>query len=169
FRFPPTQRTELILPLSLPTTAPAERKSGWFFVVGRLKPGASLPDAGANLSALSRQMERDYPRSNLGSEYYAVSLRDALVGNTKPALVLMLAAVTVVLLIACANVANLLLARSLARRREMALRVALGAGRGRLAAQLLTESLALSLVAGLAGTLMARWGAVALVALVPKS
>ncbi|HEV3199447.1 MAG TPA: ABC transporter permease [Bryobacteraceae bacterium] len=169
FHFPPNARTELILPETLPLQAPAERKSGWTFAVARLKPGASFEEAGANLASASRQMEQEYPRSNLGSEYFAVPLRDALVGNTKPALVLMLAAVGVVLLIACANVANLLLARSLARRREMALRVALGAGRLRLVAQLLTESLALAAVAGIAGILIAQWGAHALVALVPKS
>jgi len=169
FRFPPATRTDVIVPETLPVEAPAERKSGWVFAIARLKPGVPLSEAGASLSTLSRQMEQEHPRSNLGSEYFAISLRDALVGNTKPALILMLAAVTVVLIIACANVANLLLARSLARRREMALRVALGAGRGRLTAQLLTESLVLATVAGMVGIAIAHWGARALVTLVPKS
>jgi putative ABC transport system permease protein len=169
FQFPPDQRTDVILPLAVPLQAPAQRKTDWIFAAARLKPNVALEQANANLAAVSRQLQREFPRSNQGSEYFAVSLRDALVGETKTALVLMLAAVGLVLLIACANVANLLLARSLSRRREMAVRMALGAGRGRLVAQLVTESLTLSVTAGCAGILIAHWGAPALVALAPKS
>jgi len=169
FRFPPNASTDLIEPATIPLQAPAERKSDWTFAIARLKPAISAQQATAHLAAISRRLEQQYPRANQGSEYSAVPLRDALVGNTKPALLLMLAAVSVVLLIACTNVANLLLARSLARRREMALRVALGAARIRLAAQLLTESLALASIAGVAGCIFAIWGAHGLVALVPKS
>jgi len=169
FRFPPAATTEVVIPMTLPQQAPAQRKSGWTFAVGRLKPGRTIQDASADLSRISRQLEEEFPQSNRASSYYGVALRDALVGSTKSALVLLLAAVGVVLLIACANVANLLLARSLSRRREMALRMALGASRGRLAAQLLSESLVLALVASIVGILFAHWGARALVALVPRS
>ena len=169
YTFPPTATTDVIMPLTFPTVAPAQRRNGWTFALARLERGKTVDDAATNLSSISRQLEGEYPQSNLASEYYPLELRTALAGNTKPALVLLLAAVGVVLLIACANVANLLLARSLGRRREMSVRLALGAGSGRLAAQLLAESLVLALVAGAGGVLMAYWGAHALVALLPQS
>ena len=108
-------------------------------------------------------------QSNRNASYFATPLRDTLVGNTKPALILLLAAVGVVLLIACVNVANLLLARSLARRREMAVRVALGAGRARVAAHHLAESFVLAALRRRSGVIFAIWGSRALVAMFPRS
>lgn len=167
FRFPPNAATGLILSQQMPAQAPAGRKSNWTFGLARLKPGKTLADADLELAALSRQMEAAYPQDNLGSAYYAQTVRDAMVGSTRTALRLMLAAVGVVLLIACANVANLLLARSLGRHREMAVRMTLGASRGGLVSQLMIESLALALLAGTAGAAVGHWGAKALVSLVP--
>lgn len=169
FHFPPSSPTDVIVPITVPIQTPAERKSGWIFSVARLKPNLSVDDANANLTAISRQLEQEFPQANQGSQYFALPLRDALVGTTKPALLLLLGAVGVVLLIACANVANLLLARSLSRQREMAVRTALGASRGQLLAQLLMESLALAIAAGVAGVAAAYWGSRALLALIPKS
>jgi putative ABC transport system permease protein len=169
FHFPPDAATELILPLTVPLQAPAGRKNSWVFSVGRLKPGVTFDAAQADLTALSRRFEAQFPRDNQGSHYFAVPLRDALVGKSKAALILLLAAVGVVLMIACANVANLLLARSLSRKREMAVRLALGANRGQLASQLLAESLALAIVAGAVGVLIAHWASGGLVAMIPRS
>ena len=169
FRFPQSGRTDVIVPIGIPIRAPAERKSGWTFGVARLKPGVTMEKALGDLSAVSRQMEQEHPTANQGSEYFAITLRDWMVGDTKRALLLLLSAVSLVMLIACVNVANLLVARAVGRRQEMAVRVAMGAGRSRLVAQWLTESLVLAVVAGAAGIFIARWTIPALVAMVPPS
>jgi HAMP domain-containing protein len=169
FRFPPNAVTDVILPSAIPLEAPASRQSDWRFAVGWLKPGVSFAAATANLAAISTQLADAYPSQNRGSEYLAVPLRDALVGSTQMALWLLFGAVGVLLLVACVNVANLMLARALSRRREIATRQALGASSGQLAAQFVAESLALATTAAAAGILMAHWGTRALVSLVPRS
>jgi putative ABC transport system permease protein len=127
------------------------------YAVARLKPGVSYDQARAELNAFSRRMAEAYPNVNAGLSFTLKPLRDFYVGDVRPYLCLLLAAVGFVLLIACTNVINLLLARSLAHEREIAIRTALGAGRSRLILQLLTESLLLAIVGGLVGLAFA-WG-----------
>jgi putative ABC transport system permease protein len=169
FRFPPESATAVIIPASVPVAAAAQRRTGWMFGVGRLRAGHTAASARTEFESLSAQLEQEFPEQNRGSQYYAEPLRDALVGDTKRPLLLMLGAVGFVLLIACANVGNLLLARSLARRQEMALRLALGAGWHRLAAQIVTEALVLAVAGGALGVLVAWWAAPALASLVPEA
>ena len=148
FHFPPGAPTDVIVPAMVPATAPAERRAGWIYGIGRLKPGVPLARAEAEVAAISEQFEREFPQQNQGSRYYTETLRDGLVGDTRRPLLMLLVSAGFVLLIACVNVGNLLLARSLARQTEMAMRLALGAGRWRLVAQTLTEGLVLALAGG---------------------
>lgn len=167
FQFPAGQATDLIVPLPVPVTAPAHRKSAWTFALGRLRPGQTSAQAVAELDALSRGLETRFPAQNRGSQYLVTPLRDVLVGDTRRPLLLLLGAVAIVLLIACVNVGNLLLARGVARRPEMAVRIALGAGAGRLVTQILTEAVVLGVVGGAAGLAVAWAATPAVRALLP--
>ncbi len=135
--------------------------------VGRLKPGITQAQAQANLDAIAAHLAEEYPNANKGSGVAILPLQQDVVHNVRPFLLVLLAAVAFVLLIACANVANLFLARSTGRTREFAIRAALGASQGRVVRQLLTESLLLSLAGGALGLIVAAWGTHAALGVLP--
>ncbi len=164
----PTVGTQVWTPVQMgPTSRP--RGNHNFRVVAQLADGVTLERANANVTAIAADLEEEYADDNLGRGMWVQGMLDATVGAVRPALLLLLGSVALVLLIACVNVASLLFARSTVRQREVAIRGALGAGRDRLIRQFLTESLVLSLLGGAAGLLVAFGGVRVLVALGPAA
>ena len=161
----PVAGTELWVPLRLSRTQPpnpaitpgAYRGYNILSVVGRLKPGVTADEARAEFALVSAQLARAYPETNRHTALTAESLQDAVIGPIRPALLLLLGAVACVLLIACANIASLLLVRAIRRSREITIRMALGADRARLARQMFTESLVLALAGGGIGVVVSAW------------
>jgi putative ABC transport system permease protein len=146
----------------------ADREIQYFGAMARLAPGATIGDVNAQLGALGDRLAREFPDSNRGESFLARPLAESLVVDVRAGLLVLLGAVACVLLIACANVAGLMLARSLARRRELAVRASLGASSWRLARQLMVESLVLAIAGGAAGLVLAAWGVELLLALAPE-
>jgi putative ABC transport system permease protein len=158
--------TDLWIPYPLPAEARTPRGRS-ISVIGRLKPGITIQRAQAEMDAIAAALSKEFPEFDTDWGARVLSLRDELAGTIRPALLVLAGAVAFVLLIACANVANLLLARGAARHREMAIRSALGAAGSRVVRQLLTESLLLGLAGGVAGLIIARWSTDLLVAMSP--
>ncbi|HEV2884228.1 MAG TPA: ABC transporter permease [Pyrinomonadaceae bacterium] len=166
FDFP--QQSQMWFPF--PLDASAERRDNRYVnVIARLKPGVTVPQAQADLDTINQRLSQSYGETNTGWSTRVTNLREQLVSGMRTSLLVLLGAVAIVLLIACANVANLLLARATARRKEIAVRTALGASRLRIVRQLLTESLLLSIIGGVFGFGLSVWLTRLLVAISPPN
>jgi len=160
FELNPAGILPIWVPLHLNNYERTARDAHWFSVIGRLAPGVTLEQAGSEMTAIGSQLARQYPATNAGVHVTVGSLSQRIVGDIRPLLLVLFCAVAFVLLIACANLANLMLSRSVDRRREFAVRTALGASQWHLVLQLLIESLTLSLmgaVIGFVGAVIGIW------------
>jgi putative ABC transport system permease protein len=164
----PTEETELWVPFAMDMEG-GNRAAHFMTVIARLKDGVDLRTADAEMNTVARRLQQEYPSFNAGWDISLTPLDRQVLGDVSAQLFILLGAVGLVLLIACVNVANLLLARGTTRLKEFALRASLGAARGRLVRQLITESLGLSLIGGALGLGVALWGAKALARLGPQN
>ncbi|HET6978359.1 MAG TPA: ABC transporter permease [Pyrinomonadaceae bacterium] len=165
-QFPTSMRVEMWVPMIIDSGEP-DRSMNFLYTLGRLKPGVSREQAQTEMNLISSQLQQQYPQTNADRSARVVPLHKQVVGKVESYLYMLFAAVGFVLLISCANVAGLLLARVTARHREVAIRIAVGASRWRLVRQLLTESVILSVLSGLLGLLFAYAGIKLLVSLTP--
>jgi putative ABC transport system permease protein len=164
----PDRKTELWVPWRFTKEKLADHGSHFLQVVARLKPGVALNTANAELATIAKQLEQEHPDSNAKIGAFAVPLREDLAGDMRPAILVLFGAVCFVLLIACANIANLVLARASGKRRELAMRLTLGASRLRIVGQMLTESLLLAMIAGAIGLALSVWATKFLTSLIPS-
>jgi putative ABC transport system permease protein len=169
FEFAPRGNAEIWVPLHIEKDLVTRRSLRWMPVIGRLAPGINQQQVQAELNSISAALSAAYPQENGATQVVMIPLRDRIVGQVQPLLLILFGAVGFVLLIACANVTNLFLVRAAGRRREFSIRAALGAGRARLISQLLAESMMLAAAGGLLGLVLAEWGTSLLIAAIPES
>ncbi len=163
------QQTDVWIPLAPAIAAYREQRGVHnVFVLGRLREGVTLKQAQSEMSVIAGRLEKKYPADNVGRGVFVEPVLESMIRTVRPRLYVLFAAAVAVLLIACINIAGLLLARADARSRELAIRASLGASRGRLVRQLLTESLAIAVIGGVLGTLLAWWTTKTFIALAPS-
>ncbi|MCA1558124.1 MAG: ABC transporter permease, partial [Acidobacteria bacterium] len=169
FQFAPAGEAAVWVPLNPSKEQMTRRFMHWLNIIARLKPNVSIEQARADMSRIGSNIAQAHADSHTGTGIKLVALHEQIVGNVKPILLVLLGTVCFVLLIACANVANLLLARSAARQKEIALRTALGASHWRIIRQLLTESIVLAILGGALGLMLSLWGIDLLISRLPEA